>query len=70
MIKTYISTTLIKELETVFPNSLPTGRDYDNNITPESIAFRSGIQACISFLRDTMYEQQRQESTTDEIKII
>lgn len=70
MLKTYISTTLIKELETVFPNRLPTGRDYDNNITPESIAFRSGIQACISFLRDTMYEQQRQESTTDEIKII
>ena len=60
MLKSYIPTSLIRELREVFPNRLPSQGDYyrdEQKITSEQIAFNAGIQHCIDYLEQLSNEQ-------------
>ena len=56
--KTYIPSTLIRELKEVFPERLPTEREYQSGkATPERVAFLAGIQHCVRYLEQSAETQ-------------
>lgn len=71
MITTYIHPSLIEELEETFPNQLPDREDYFGpigKITPEQIAFKSGVQHVIHYLKECA-EIQKHEADDGDVKI-
>lgn len=56
--KSYIPPILIRELKEIFPDRLPTEREYhDGKATPERVAFLAGIQHCVHYLEQSAKAQ-------------